>query len=225
VSRRLLAIPLALALLACQTVEIPPYPARTIAQYPATQVVQGGGLAVAVEPVLDRERAKKYFASDLLGQGLVAVLVVAENRSTSKSYLVTADSISLVAADTQAHQESSTRGRPSGWTTTPGLTTGIRVAETVAVLTFPASIVLMPLAFGGAKKIADAEAVEYNMVVTGLHATTLSPGEGVHGFAYFQLGDEKTRASAYVVGVELLDLSSREVVRFEFPLVLAAATP
>lgn len=224
-SRRLLPLPLVAALLACQTVQIPPYPTRKIAEYPAAQIQQGGGLAVTVEPVLDREQAKKYFASDLVGQDLLAVLVVAENRSATDSYLLTADSASLVAADTRARQEATGKGPASSWATTPGVATGMHIAQTVTMLTFPASIVLMPLAFGGSKKIADAEAVEYNMVVSGLHATTLSPGESAHGFAYFHLGDAKSRPSAYVVGVELTDLTSRGAERFEFPLTLGPATP
>ena len=85
-----------LALSGCGS-QLVDYRPRPIEQYRHFQVQDG--LAVAVEPLTDGAEAERYFGSDLVSAGRLAVLVIVENRG-STSVLVSTDKIAL--GETQA---------------------------------------------------------------------------------------------------------------------------
>ena len=77
----------------CASLHLPEYKPQTIDRYPHAQVKDG--LAIAANPLIDKEEVVKYFGADLLSLDVLPVLVVAENRSLSSSFVLSKEQFSL----------------------------------------------------------------------------------------------------------------------------------
>src|SRR5581483_12233409 len=71
----------------------PDYPVRPASEY-ANKVTKTN-LIVAVETVEDQEKQKIYFNSHLSSKGILPVLIVIQNTSSTDTYLVDKSSIGL----------------------------------------------------------------------------------------------------------------------------------
>ncbi len=80
--RQLAALALLLASLSCTSFDLVELPAREADVYPTAH--ERGGVAVAVEEVLDARRSERYFGADLPGRGILPVQVIVSNHGQGR---------------------------------------------------------------------------------------------------------------------------------------------
>lgn len=183
----------------CSTLQLPDFPERPVQQqqFKASQ----GGLAVGAYPITDKSEAKEYFGVDLLAANILAVAVTVENRSTDSGFLLEKQRIRL-GSITEGTGDSKDK---------PGdETAGIALASLGGLVTIPV----------GAKLASDARIINHNFETKELRATTVNPGQAVHGFLYFQLPDQASIHSDYLLRLEALELKTRQYKKLEIPLHL-----
>src|SRR4030042_1076576 len=73
--------------------KIPPYKADAFSTY-RNQVAKND-LRIAIQPMTDKEQQEKYFGVVLTDVGVLAVFIIAENRSASQRFMLRDDLISL----------------------------------------------------------------------------------------------------------------------------------
>lgn len=186
----------------CSTLELPEYTAKPINQYPNMQT--NDGLSIAIHSIVDKTESKTYFGIDLLDSNILALLVVAENRGGTASFVMSKEGFTLGGRGTFG--DGTDRDERVG-----AEGTGEAIAMTGAILIAPLLI------FTGAKMISDATIIKHNLTTIELRKTTISPGGGAQGFVYFEL-PESTAADAKPLSllVEVMKLQDRSVTRFEF---------
>ena len=207
--RRLLCSILSVAVFVsgCATMKLPEYKAQSIEAYPNSHVKDG--LMVAVDPVTEESELKKYFGINLFAKGLLPVLVVAENRSKSSSFVLSKDQVFIQKAESNREHSSERKDVTS-------------TGGGIAMATVGAALLALPLVVVGLKMSSNATVIENNLAEKQLYRTTVSPGHRVHGFTYFQIPKEKEFAPGHCVSVEALQLPAGNKVTFEFPLNLMA---
>lgn len=185
----------------CSTMRLPDYQSQPFNQYQHSQVKDG--LAVAIHPIANKEESKKYFGTDLLSKNILAVHVVAKNRSSSSSFILSKDRFSMGIGRSE---KSSASGRNKIGSETGGQIMAIAGA----------ALISLPLLFVGAKMISDATVIKHNFAVKELQKKTLSPGETVEGFVYFQLPEKKDIPNQLTFHLEAQDLRSKVIKNFDY---------
>lgn len=201
---RLLGWVVALSILlnGCATLHLPKYEPQSFDHYLCSQVKDG--LAVAIHPLTDRREIRKYFGIDLLSAHILAVFVVAENRSSSLSFILSKDQFSLGAKQIET-------GFTSGFDQLTSESGSDAVSILGAIFIAPALILF------GAKMDSDAAEINYNFAVKELQTKTLSPKEVTHGFVYFRLPDEYNVNDQWTVHLEAFDLRNKDSKSFNIP--------
>src|SRR5262245_44386989 len=80
--------------------KFPDYPVRSAAQYSSCQTKNG--IRMAIEPVNEGDKQKKYFGAKFESQGFLPVLVVLENATESSSALLRRDLVTYGIGDDQS---------------------------------------------------------------------------------------------------------------------------
>ena len=93
----ILSFALATLIAGCTTMNVPEFKVQETKDY--KHIAETNGLLVAVQPVTDKTQVKEAFRTDLVAKGLVPILVVVENKSSS-SFLLAREKIFVVQADT-----------------------------------------------------------------------------------------------------------------------------
>jgi len=199
----------ALTLLAagCTTMELPRYQPQPGEAVGNEVKADQEGLAIAIEPFTDADKCSRFFGVNLLEQRILAVYVVAENRGSGSSYLISRDRAAL--APGRLAEGTIATGRRIG--STGG---GEGVAMTGALLISPL------LQFTGFKMISDAQVIKHNMEVQALDTTTLSPGRRAHGFLYFQLPPEGALARDWRLRFRASELGAKREIALNLPIHL-----
>jgi len=206
---RVLALTLSLAILqaGCSTMHLPNYEPQGYGHYKNSQVQDG--LAVAIHPLTDKEESEKYFGTDLLSGNVLAVFVMAENQSPGANFLISNRQFSL-RAEKQDYKGAATY---EGSSETAGQATML----VGALLLYPVAVAVLPMLFAGAKMISDSTEIKRNFAVKELKTRTISPGEGTHGFVYFQLPANGAVPHRLSVHVEVQELKRKGPVVFDLP--------
>jgi len=204
--RKMLVCVLSLVLVfnGCATMRLPEHEAQSFDQYKHAQVKSE--LAVAIQPLTDEKDIKEYFGTNLMSMNVLPIFITAENRNSSSSFILSKDRFSLGSAQS-AHNNlgQAGSGRESA---------GQSVAVVGAVL------ISLPMLFAGMKMVSDSTVIKHNLKVKELQTNTLSPGEKIQGFAYFQLPDKKTRPNQWNLHLEALDTRSKKTEGFDFTFAL-----
>jgi hypothetical protein len=209
---------LLLILNGCATMQLPEYKTQSLKPYMLSYVEDG--LSVAIHPLIKREESEQYFGLDLLAVNVLAVHVVAENRNSLVSFVLSKNQVSLhtegVLAD-QNPQRDQLVSESGGQSLTMA---GAAVAGAGVIFT-PLLIAALPLVFAGAKQFSDADVIKHNFAVKELQTNTLSPGESAEGFVYFRLPKEMDAQDQWRLRLQALNLQSKEMTSFDFPLDLS----
>ena len=181
------------------TTTLPPYPVRPLTGYPH-RVVQGG-LALAVQPLRTEAERERYFGVDLVDEGVLPVFVLAENRSSTSSFLLSPENFRLGNAKSPPSGEGGPGRDPIGL--------HIAAAATLSPVLIVAYSTLE----------SKGHQINQTFELNKLRDTTLSPGETVSGFVYFPYPDEARAAKTWRVDAEAPKLGTRARQRFriEFP--------
>ncbi|MCP4991143.1 MAG: hypothetical protein GY928_35345 [Colwellia sp.] len=167
------------------------------------------GLFVAIKPLTDKTEIKKYFGTDLLSKNILPVFVIAENNTTSSSFILFKDKISLRQKDASLAGDSDyTEARnPED--------TAVAVAGGISFFVPAVQIVALPFL---TPLIAQSNEIEHNILSKELQTKTLSPGKKIQGFAYFQIPSNDINLEQFSVHIEALVTKSKETIDCDFQL-------
>lgn len=193
----------ALGALGCMTLKIADIPVQRpdAYRYRADQ----GVVRVAVHAFIDSGESDRYFGTVLLDHNVLAVLVVAENRGTSASYVLAKEQCRLGERTAADRMEAPVA---------LGVGAGVFLAG--------AALLSPPLLVAGIKLGSDAEMIRHNFYRVELKRQTISPGQTVRGVVYFGVSDEqiKNRSTALVLYVSLQSLNTDAVETVAVPFGL-----
>lgn len=186
----------------CMTMDVPPDKIKPLSAYPVKLEQQG--LTIAVN-ALNRKEIDEVFGTDLLDDGILPVLVVAENRSPSTSFVLPKNKVAVADA----------KAVPSGKVEGVGQT-----KEAVGGTISAAGVILMsPLALLGTKLSSDAGVVMHGLGLKEFQSHTVDPGQTVHGYVYFPYpkgaGDKPMELRAVI---EVTETSNFRPLTFDLPI-------
>jgi hypothetical protein len=181
--------------------QLPDYQSQPFNQYQHSQV--NDGLAVAIHPIANKEESKKYFGVDLLSNNVLAVHVVAENRSSSSSFILSKDQFSMRIGRSEKISASSPNKVGSG-------------AGAKRMHIAGAALGSLPLLMVGGKMSSNASIIKHNFAVKELQKQILSPGETVEGFVYFQLPEKGDIQNQLTFHLEAQDLRNKVKKNFDY---------
>ena len=197
----------------CTAKKLPPYPTPAPSSYPYFQVKDG--LAIRIQPLTDAQESEKYFDTDLLARGVLAIFVSAENQSVPGTFLLLKERFTLQTAQREEHAVSDREQVKSGsLDTIQGVTSVVGVA---AALTFW-GVGGLPFAAVAGTIDAHEERVKHKFIVEELQTKTLSLGEETHGFVYFHRPLGYPGSGHWVLHLEAQDLGNKEVKVFDLVL-------
>jgi len=192
-----------LLLVSCATMDIPESKVRAAESYPLK--TEHSKLLIAVHPVTDKTEINETFRTNLLDKGILPILVVAENRNPSTSFVLAKNKIAVVNRESV---ETSTAQRGRVTSETPGS----------ALAMAGAAVISLPLLVVGMKMMSDAQVIEHNLGDKEFYSRTVGPGQKVHGYIYFQLPQGTAALTQHHVLVEVVDSSTGEAMTFDFPI-------
>ncbi|MCL5885365.1 MAG: hypothetical protein M1377_08545 [Deltaproteobacteria bacterium] len=200
---------------------------KPASDYKACQV--HSGLNIAVDPFLEEERVLDVFGDNLVSRGYLPVLVVIENRTTDRAFLVAKGDIQLLMDPGPAKSDTfPTQGTRE--IKDPALDVAREDSERqgnallfqsgslalAGPIALPAIVFAAPLM---AKAQEDAFIITRNLEKRELVDRTVYPGESHNGFIYFLLKKDSVPADVRGVRVKLKDMKTGE------PLVFSISVP
>ena len=185
----------------CMTMDIPADKIQPLSAYPVKLEQQG--LTIAVN-ALNKKEIDAVFGTNLLDDGILPVLVVAENRNPSTSFVLPKNKV--VVADANA--------------VSSGKTGVGQTKEAVGDTLSAAGVLLMsPLALVGTKLSSDAGTVSHGMGLKELQSHTVDPGQQVHGYVYVPISKEARGKQVNLRAIiEATDTSNFKSMTFDIPI-------
>lgn len=182
----------------CATMIVTPFTTGSADSY--KQHEQKNGVIVGIHPMTTTGEIKDMFEVNLLDEGLLPILVVVENQSTSAaSFIIAKDKVYVL-------------NKTTGIITTSQLKELSHTTETVLVI-------LSPLVFG-TNAYDNRIVIQQNLADKEFYSQTLGPGEKAQGFIYFQFPKESSPSGNYHVVVEAKKSATDETTTFDFPVNL-----
>ena len=194
----------------CGTMDVPTLKTQSAETY--TQHIEKDGVILAVHPLTEAREIKEAFRVDLRKQGLLPILLVAENRSALSSFILAKDKVQVFNDATGITNTSHQNQVASG--------TGGRAALAVGMVGLS-----LPLVIAGLKMASDATVIQHNLADKELYSRTLAPGQKAQGFIYFQYPKGIPPAGAYQIAVELKNSASGDTIPFQFNVNLDPPKP
>lgn len=182
--------------------DIPADKVRPLAAYPLK--VEQQGLTIAVS-ALERAEAKEVFGTDVVDDGVLPLLIMAENHHASTSFVLAKNKVRVVDAN----------AIPSGKIEGVGQT-----KEAIGGAISAAGVLLIsPLALVGTKLSSDAGVVSHGMGMKELQSHTVDPGQQVHGYVYLPIPKDTRRNQIDLrVIIEAIDTSNFKPMIFDIPI-------
>jgi hypothetical protein len=215
--RRLLKLIISAAFLVlagtgCSTTTIPQYKGETSKQ---ARTVEVQGLAIVVDPIVDKERADTYFKVDPPGRKIAIIYLQAENKSTNCTWLLTEESIHLVWGAKQQTTNACdfTNIKDGDYAAANSLAYSSLPFAFVPV-TAPIAIALIS---ASSHSLIDATIMQRNFVEKEWLNQTLSPGQKAQGFVYFNLEGQPDWAKSGSLRIDCLDTRSQQTSTLNIP--------
>jgi len=195
----------------CTTMSVAPLKTGDADSY--TQHEQKNGLVIGIRPMTDKREIKDMFKNNLLDNGLLPILVVAENQSASASFVIAKEKVFVLNEDTGTTSRSQTTEVASG-------DAGTAIGLTGAVLDLANPVLAAPMIIAGAKMASNATVIQYNLADKEFYSRTLGPGEKAQGFVYFQFPKDSPPSGNYHIVAQVKDPSTGGTTTFDFPVNL-----
>ena len=200
----------------CSTMKVAPLTTGSAGSY--SQHEQKIGLVVGVRPMADKREIEEMFKVNLLDKGVLPILIVAENQSSTASFIMAKEKISILNEATGT-AKSSQRGK-----VTSGAGEGLRDAGSVMVgvggFLPPLLVVGAPLLFTGMQKASNVSVIEFNLADKEFYSSTLGPGEKAQGFVYCQFQKDSPLSGQFHVAAEVRNPATGEATSFDFPVTI-----
>ena len=195
----LLVCGLAMLASGCSTMSAPDLKVQNADTYEQHQEKEG--LVIGIHVMTDKLEVEKAFNINLLEKQVVPILVVAENRNPSASFIIAKEKV-YVLDDTSGKADTSLRKE---------VTTGKAVAGNVLQAMGGAVTVVV-----GAKMVSDASVIEYGIAKNQFSSSTLGPSDKARGFLYFQLPKNLPPSAKYHIVAQVKNSSTGTVLPFDF---------
>lgn len=195
----------------CATMRVTPLTTGAADSY--TQHDAKDGVVVGIHPMTAKGEIKETFKMDLLDKGLLPILVVAENKSASASFIIAKEKIAVLSGATGATNTSQRKEVTSG-------SAGTALGITGAVLVGAGSVAAAPMLFVGLKMASDADVIQHNLADKEFYSRTLGPGEKAQGFVYFQFPKDSPPSGNYHVVAEIKNSATGKATSFDLPVTL-----
>lgn len=180
--------------------KFPAYPVQPASQYQSCQT--RNGIRIAIEPIGEKEKQKKYFGTNFGSQGFLPVLVVLENGAESGSLLLRRESVTSRVAGDQA-----------GSLAAGAVSVRSKTGEALAIAGAGGAVMLI-----GLKMIAGASEVKQNILVKELRSQTIAPGKAGSGFLYVPVGKSGSEKRQVILSIPLSLGDQQEAMVFTFNL-------
>ncbi len=172
------------------------------------------GLQISLEEFISSEKSRRMFDADLASQGVLAILLKAENKSHSaikiedketRAFLENLPLLFLPSVD--AANQAATRDyttRAAGWT----LATG-----PLALIFWPVTVSLSGMHTGGVNR-----QIEQHFQSLSFGKAIVQPGQSAVGFLYFKLAENFKGNETIVVEVLTFEIDSGRQIIFKLPI-------
>lgn len=222
--RRYCAVMIILSFLSMQmagcggAMKFPPYSANAFNSY-GNQAAKND-LAIAVQPMTEKEAQETYFGVVLTDAGILPVYVLAENRNASHRFMLRDDHILL-------RNKITNDAYPKPLLTDAADDSHLEGAKSTALIV--GNILLSaPFLFtslGLARHSEKVKSIQDNMFDKTLFTQTISPGKTAGGFAYFKIADGKIDLSDanngfnnLALDIQVIDEGAQSTCDFQFAL-------
>jgi len=189
----------------CTTLELAPYVGHSADKYKTSQTKNG--LAVAIQPMNDPDDSVKYFGIDLLSKNTLPIYLVTENNSSSYSYIIRKESISMSANPKNKEYTNFTDEHVFDNDSTSG------------VVSIVGAVALSPiLLIGGAKSSSDISVKKHSIRSQEYQTQALSPMEKSAGFLYFHFPGGIETLNNLTFHLEAYNPLDSEQLSFDFDI-------
>lgn len=224
----------------CTTLSVSEYTVHPFEDYESSQVKEQVG--IAIHPLVNEREQVSYFGVNLSKKEMLPVFVLLENKGTNSSYLVDPDQVTLgIPSDSVDVATAFPGTSETGASNRAALdrinrvgkrmaeATGIQyrgsITEAEAIVLGPAALVLFSALvvtdLRGAGRVSDNSIIKYSVTDKALKRSTLSPGESVQGFVYFQIPDHIMKQSMQAdVFIRLKQLGADGALEYELAVEL-----
>jgi hypothetical protein len=173
------------------------------------------GLAIGVKPLTDTQESERYFDTDLLSRGVLAIYISAENRESPHNFRLLKERFTLQTALKEEARVSDSEQVHSTGLKAVEYILGLAIVSTYGLLAPP----LWPIMRG---IDAHEERVKRKFVNEELEHRTMTMamglGDAVHGFVYFRRPPGFPGSGQVVLHLEAKDTNTQEVTAFDFIL-------
>ncbi|MGE0826156.1 MAG: hypothetical protein AB7G75_17110 [Candidatus Binatia bacterium] len=207
------ALTIILSVAGCAGKTLSPYPRQAASSYPYFQ--EQDGLAIGIKPLTDPQESEKYFHTDLLSRGILAIFVAAENRESPNTFLLLKGQFTLHNA---LREELQVSDREQAGSSTLAATQNVMSALAVVGYFGFYGVGALPFALVESSIESHEEQVKTKFVTEELQAKTISLGEGTHGFVYFRRPPGYPASGYWVLRVEAMDVTNQKTKIFDFIL-------
>lgn len=166
------------------------------------------GLAIAIHPIVNRKEMFSYFNDDLFSKGILPVLIVAENKNKTQTYLISSDQVFL--KDDSAGSTVIASSVDTRKTTYEKSYKGIGVVLVGGPM-------FLPFAFLDWGPSEHSKIVQHNIVSKALQRKSLSPNQIHSGCIYLTLPQNNSTATATLVLISER-INGESPLRFDFAL-------
>jgi len=198
-----------LSLASCASIRLPETEVKELSQYLLVQDKEG--LKVAIEPLFDERKTKRLFGLNLVSEGILPVLVVAENHSSKSRYFLRKNEF-LIGLDLES-TETAESPNPAKLKSEMDMASGALIVTVIAMPFI--STALYPI-FG--KLHTEAQIIVQNLKEKELLEKTLAPGGSQYGFVYFHFPNKKISRDNLIIQIKAVNLEGGGILTFIYYL-------
>jgi len=179
---------------------VPTLKVRSIESYELRQ--EQRGLILAAHPMTTQE-IDDVFTINLLDKGILPILLLAENRSASTSFILDRRLIETGAGNALGltpRQQKDIGSSPAG----------------EAMIMSGTLLISYPLMFVGLKMTSDATVVAHGLADKEFYSRTLDPGQQASGVIYLRLAEGPAGQGPHVLKLSPIDVETSEAMTFTF---------
>jgi hypothetical protein len=179
-------------------------------------------LRIYVRPLEDKKEIKRYFGANLLEKNILPVFILAENKNTTRHFLVEpASQDDQVSKNEQNRKIEGSKPQDNPRISSKDAKGTVYETDRERFLTTGPVIwlAILPLAIMSDFKYGptdSSKSLQQALIYQSLRKQTLTPGRTEQGFLYYQLPPDRSSAETIGISITATDLETQEVMYFRF---------